>query len=130
MPDRSLSGGETALVAVILVISLAALVFAAYLVRAVTAADQGTEKMREIARAVQEGAAAYLRRQFRTLAVFAVLVFVVLLLLAAGWWVLKAVLGTVLFFAKLAVLALVVAAVVRAWFWVRGRARRRPEPNL
>ncbi|HYH24190.1 MAG TPA: sodium-translocating pyrophosphatase [Blastococcus sp.] len=88
MPDRSLSGGETAIVAVILVISLAALVFAAYLVRAVTAADQGTEKMREIARAVQEGAAAYLRRQFRTLAVFAVLVFVVLLLLpvADGGW--------------------------------------------
>ncbi|MCU1587579.1 MAG: V-type H(+)-translocating pyrophosphatase, partial [Frankiales bacterium] len=37
--------------------------------------------MREISRAVQEGAAAYLSRQFRTLAVFAVLVFGLLFLL-------------------------------------------------
>ncbi|RZU34286.1 sodium-translocating pyrophosphatase [Blastococcus saxobsidens] len=98
MPDSSLSGGEMALVAVILVISLAALVFAGYLVRAVTAADQGTEKMREIARAIQEGAAAYLRRQFRTLAVFAVIVFVVLLILpvADGGWGTR--IGRALFF--------------------------------
>ncbi|WP_104526332.1 sodium-translocating pyrophosphatase [Blastococcus atacamensis] len=88
MPDSSLSGGETALVAVTLVISLLALGFAAYLVRAVTAAGQGTEKMQDIARAVQEGAAAYLRRQFRTLAVFAVVVFLLLLVLpvADGGW--------------------------------------------
>ncbi|MDK3257308.1 sodium-translocating pyrophosphatase [Blastococcus capsensis] len=98
MPDSSLSGGEMALVAVILVISLAALVFAGYLVRAVTAADQGTEKMQEIARAVQEGAAAFLRRQFRTLAVFAVLVFLVLLVLpvADGGWGTR--IGRALFF--------------------------------
>ncbi|WP_346621455.1 sodium-translocating pyrophosphatase [Blastococcus montanus] len=88
MPDSSLSGGETALVAVVLVISLAALAFAAFLVRAVLAADQGTEKMREIAQAVQEGAGAYLRRQFRTLAIFAVVVFGLLVLLpvADGGW--------------------------------------------
>ncbi|MFL5882284.1 MAG: sodium-translocating pyrophosphatase [Actinomycetota bacterium] len=88
MPDSSLSGGDMALVAVVLVISLAALGFAAYLVKAVLAADQGTVKMREIAQAVQEGAAAYLRRQFRTLAVFAVIVFLVLLVLpvADGGW--------------------------------------------
>ena len=81
MPDSSLSGGDMALVAVVLVISLAALGFAAYLVKAVMAADQGTTKMREIAQAVQEGAAAYLRRQFRTLGVFAVIVFLLLLVL-------------------------------------------------
>jgi len=81
MLDRSLSGGETTIVVVILLISLAALVFAGYLIRAVTAADQGTPKMQEIAKAVQEGAGAYLRRQFRTLAVFAVIVFLLLLLL-------------------------------------------------
>ena len=77
-----------ALVAVVLVISLAALGFAAYLVKAVMAADQGTVKMREIAQAVQEGAAAYLRRQFRTLGVFAVIVFLLLLVLpvAEGGW--------------------------------------------
>lgn len=69
------------------------------------------------------------KRQLASTLDTAVLVFVVLLLLAAGWWVLKAVLGTVLFFAKLAVLAILVAMAVRAYLWVRGRARRRPQPK-
>ena len=88
MPESSLSGGDMALVAVVLVISLAALGFAAYLVKAVMAADQGTVKMREIAQAVQEGAAAYLKRQLRTLGVFAAIGFLLLLVLPVtdgGW---------------------------------------------
>ena len=55
---------------VILGISLVALVFAYYLVREVLAAPEGTEKMKEIATAIQEGAKAYLSRQFRTLGIF------------------------------------------------------------
>jgi K(+)-stimulated pyrophosphate-energized sodium pump len=66
---------------IILVVALVALGFAALFAREVLAADQGPAKMREISAAVQEGAAAYLSRQFRTLAVFAVLVFGVLFLL-------------------------------------------------
>src|SRR3954454_14363450 len=88
MPDSSLSGGDVTLVVIVLAISLAALGFAAFLVKAVLAADQGTTKMRENSQAVQEGAAAYLRRQFRTLGVFAVIVFILLLLLPVhegGW---------------------------------------------
>src|SRR5919199_1695656 len=81
MPDSALSGGDVVLVAVVLVVALAALAFAAYLVRAVLAADQGTTQMQDIARAVQEGAAAYLQRQFRTLGIFAIIVVILLVVL-------------------------------------------------
>ena len=66
---------------VILAVALVALAFAGLFAKEVLAAEQGPEKMREISRAVQEGAAAYLSRQFRTLALFAVLVFGLLFLL-------------------------------------------------
>ncbi len=42
------------------------------LMRGVLAADTGTDKMRQIARAIQEGAEAFLRRQFRTILVIVV----------------------------------------------------------
>ncbi|MGH9101996.1 MAG: sodium-translocating pyrophosphatase [Acidimicrobiales bacterium] len=45
---------------------------AAFLMRGVLAADQGTAKMREIALAIQEGAVAFLRRQFRTILIIVV----------------------------------------------------------
>ncbi|MGH8911288.1 MAG: proton/sodium-translocating pyrophosphatase, partial [Acidimicrobiia bacterium] len=52
------------------------------LARDVLKADQGTEKMREIAEAIQEGAMAYLRRQFRTIAI--ILIPLVLLVFATS----------------------------------------------
>jgi K(+)-stimulated pyrophosphate-energized sodium pump len=61
---------EKAALWVILGISIVALLFAWYLVREVLSAPEGTPKMREIALAIQEGAKAYLSRQFRTVAVF------------------------------------------------------------
>ena len=67
----------------VLAISLAALVVAFVLRAQVLAASEGTEKMREIAAAVQEGAAAYLARQFRTLSYFVGIVFFLLLALPA-----------------------------------------------
>jgi K(+)-stimulated pyrophosphate-energized sodium pump len=79
----SVSGGNLTLVVVVAVIALLALAVAGWLVREVLAASQGTEKMQEIAHAIQEGAGAYLRRQFRTLGVFVVIIFFVLLLLPA-----------------------------------------------
>ncbi|MFM8944271.1 MAG: sodium-translocating pyrophosphatase [Actinomycetota bacterium] len=66
---------------VILGISLLAIVFAYYLVREVLGASEGTESMRSIARAIQEGASAYLRRQFGTLGVFLIVLTVVLFFL-------------------------------------------------
>ncbi|MFH5824955.1 sodium-translocating pyrophosphatase [Georgenia sp. AZ-5] len=71
------------IVGVIAGIAVVALVIAVVLRRQVLAADEGTPRMQEIARAVQEGASAYLNRQFRTLAVFAVVVFALLFLLPA-----------------------------------------------
>jgi len=78
-----LSGSNLTTVVVVAVIALLALVVAAVLVREVLAASQGTPKMQEIAAAIQEGATAFLSRQFKTLAVFAVIVFFVLFLLPA-----------------------------------------------
>jgi K(+)-stimulated pyrophosphate-energized sodium pump len=69
---------ETTYLWVIFVISLVALAFAYYLVREVLAASEGTEKMKEIARAIQEGAKAYLSRQFRTLGIFLAILTVIL----------------------------------------------------
>jgi K(+)-stimulated pyrophosphate-energized sodium pump len=77
----SLDGSNLSYVVVVALVALAALVMAALFRREVLTAGEGTEKMQEIARAVQEGAAAYLRRQFRTLSIFVVLVFALLLLL-------------------------------------------------
>jgi K(+)-stimulated pyrophosphate-energized sodium pump len=79
----NVTGGNLVLVVVSGVIALLALGVAFGLVREVLAASQGTQKMQDIARAVQEGAAAYLRRQFRTLGVFVVIIFFILLILPA-----------------------------------------------
>ncbi|WP_431878661.1 sodium-translocating pyrophosphatase [Micromonospora marina] len=77
----SLTGANVTYVVIAAVIALVALVFAAALTRAVLAAGKGTTNMQEISGAVQEGASAYLLRQFRTLAIFVVIAVVLLFLL-------------------------------------------------
>ncbi|PZM98253.1 MAG: sodium-translocating pyrophosphatase [Actinobacteria bacterium] len=77
----SLTGENLTYVIVAAVIALVALGFAFALVRAVLAAGKGTENMQDVAAAVQEGASAYLFRQFKTLGVFVVLAVVLLFLL-------------------------------------------------
>jgi K(+)-stimulated pyrophosphate-energized sodium pump len=78
-----ISGGDIGIVVVIAVVAIFALGVSALFAREVLAFDQGTPKMQEISRAVQEGAAAYLRRQFTTLAPFAVIIFALLFILPA-----------------------------------------------
>src|SRR5690242_15338921 len=78
-----LTGGNLTLVVVVAVIALVALVMAVVFRREVMGAGEGTEAMQRIAQAVQEGANAYLTRQFRTLAIFAGIAFVALLALPA-----------------------------------------------
>ncbi len=79
----TVTGSNVTWLVVVAVIAVLALAMAFWLVRQVLAAGQGTAKMQEIAKAVQEGAAAYLRRQFRTLGVFVIVIFFVLLVLPA-----------------------------------------------
>jgi K(+)-stimulated pyrophosphate-energized sodium pump len=81
-----LAGGNLAWIFVVAVIALGALGVAGILVKEVLAASEGTENMKRIAAAVQEGASAYLARQFRTLAMFAVVAFFLLLALPADDW--------------------------------------------
>ncbi len=57
-----------------------ALLVGLVLMRGVLAADQGTPKMIEIAKAIQEGAMAYLKRQFQTIAIILVPVAIVVFL--------------------------------------------------
>jgi K(+)-stimulated pyrophosphate-energized sodium pump len=81
-----LAGGNLAWIFVVAVIALGALGVAGILVKEVLAASEGTENMKRIAAAVQEGASAYLARQFRTLAIFAGVAFFLLLALPADDW--------------------------------------------
>ncbi len=115
-----LSGGNMTLVVIVAVIALAALVVAALLVRQVLAASEGTPRMKEIAAAVQEGASAYLNRQFKTLAIFAVIVFFVLFLLPADTTSEK--IGRSIFFLVGAVFS-GITGYMGMWLAVRGNVR-------
>ncbi|SOD84798.1 sodium-translocating pyrophosphatase [Streptomyces sp. Ag109_G2-15] len=108
------------IVAVIAAVALAALVVAGVLVRQVLAAGEGTESMKRIAEAVQEGAKAYLARQLRTLGVFAVVVFFLLMLLPADDWNQRA--GRSVFFLIGAVFS-AATGYIGMWLAVRSNVR-------
>ena len=64
----------------ILVSSLIALAFAAYLALKISSKDPGNKKMVEIANAIQEGAEAFLKREYQVLALVVVIITVTLAL--------------------------------------------------
>jgi K(+)-stimulated pyrophosphate-energized sodium pump len=59
-----------------------AILYAFFTSRVVLSADQGNARMQEIAAAVREGAQAYLNRQYRTIAIVGVVIFIL------AWWLL------------------------------------------
>ncbi|MEV6533054.1 sodium-translocating pyrophosphatase [Streptomyces sp. NPDC051639] len=108
------------IVMIIGVVALAALAVAGVLVRQVLAAGEGTDSMKQIAAAVQEGANAYLGRQLRTLAVFAAVVFFLLMLLPADDWNQRA--GRSIFFLIGAVFS-ATTGYIGMWLAVRSNVR-------
>ena len=64
-----------------IVAGVIALAFAGYLAQRVLSADEGTDLMKEIGAAIQEGANAFLKREYTVLAGFVLIVFIVLLVL-------------------------------------------------
>ena len=65
--DFALHSGEWFVLIGSALTALLAIAVGFLLMRGVLAEDEGTPKMKEIAKAIQEGATAYLRRQFRTI---------------------------------------------------------------
>ncbi len=60
--------------------------FVVYLASTVLKKDMGSERVREITSAIEEGALAFLRREYRTLGIFVVIVFAVLAVIPdIGW---------------------------------------------
>ena len=57
------------------IVAIIALLFAFYLTHIVIKEDEGTEKMKEIASAISEGAHAFLWSEYRVLIIFVIILF-------------------------------------------------------
>jgi K(+)-stimulated pyrophosphate-energized sodium pump len=75
---------------------LLSVVYAIWATQSVLAADQGNERMREIAGYIREGAQAYLTRQYKTIAIVGVIVFIAVWLLLSGSAAIGFLIGAVL----------------------------------
>ena len=63
-----------------IVVGIIGLVFAGILASRILKEDEGDEQVKFIGKAIQEGAAAFLSREYRLLAVFVIIIFVILTL--------------------------------------------------
>ena len=74
---------------------LISIITAGLIARHVLAQDAGDEKMQEVAHAIQEGAMAYLSRQYRTIAIVAVILAVVIGVALGPWVALSYLIGSI-----------------------------------
>jgi K(+)-stimulated pyrophosphate-energized sodium pump len=70
----------------VLAVGLVGIGFAAYLARYVVRQPAGSPRMQEIARAIHEGAMAFLKREYRALVLFTIVVAVILAVALPGGW--------------------------------------------
>jgi K(+)-stimulated pyrophosphate-energized sodium pump len=69
-----------------LISSIIAIVYGLFLIKVVLSKGSGDEKMKAIALAIQQGASAYLNRQYKTIGIIAVVLFLIIgLIPALGW---------------------------------------------
>ncbi len=80
----------------VLVCGVLALVYGAITARTVLAADSGTDQMRQIAAAIQEGARAYLNRQYTTIAMVGIVIAVILAFTLGMYVAIGFIIGSVL----------------------------------
>ncbi len=71
------------MLSVVILCGVLSVVYAIWATRSVLASDQGNARMQEIAGAIREGAQAYLARQYTTIAIVGVVVFLL------AWWLLS-----------------------------------------
>src|ERR1700738_1947248 len=78
-PARSSATGVNYMTALwgIIDCGLLALVYGAGAIQSVLAADAGSQKMQEISAAVREGAQAYLKRQYATIGIVGIVIFLI-----------------------------------------------------